>query len=176
MLQGHIVVLSSRRSASGHFRSLFTDYKPRTFLVTFEYLWEFNSQEITGLIVNLYLNTFLIDCFFVYLTVQFYEIFENRAHGSINSLQNGLAVLSNHLRVYRLGLKIVRLCFLEERPNWINFLFRKASVVCFLSIFIHETWQLRKSCVNKSTCPRKRKEFSHVKRGSNFQVCFLENF
>ena len=60
MLQGDIVVLSSRRPVSGHFRSLFTDYTPRTFLVTFEYLWEFNSQEITGLIVNLYLNTFLI--------------------------------------------------------------------------------------------------------------------
>ena len=65
MLQGDIVVLSSRRSASGHFRSLFTDsLTPRTFLVTFEYLWEFNSQEITGLIVNLYLNTFLIESFF----------------------------------------------------------------------------------------------------------------
>ena len=69
VLQGDIVVLSSRRSASGHFRSSFTDYTPRTFLVTFEYLWEFNSQEITGLIVNLYLNTFLIESFFVFLTV-----------------------------------------------------------------------------------------------------------
>ena len=45
--------------------------KPRTFLVMFEHLQlrESYSQEITGLIVNLYLslNTFLIDRFFVFL-------------------------------------------------------------------------------------------------------------
>ena len=105
VLQRRIVVLSSQR-ASGHLRS----FKPRTFLVMLEYLWESNSQDLAGLIVN----TFLIDRFFIFLT--FFEIFENRApHGSINSLQNGLAVLSNRLRVYRLGLKIIRLCFLEQR-------------------------------------------------------------
>ena len=64
--------------------------------------------------MNLYLNTFLIDRFFIFLTV-FCEIFENRApQGSINSLKNGLAVPSNRLRVYRFELKIVRLCFLDK--------------------------------------------------------------
>ena len=66
VFQGQIVVLSSRRT-SGHLRSLF---KPRTLLVMFEYLWESNSQEMTGLIVNLYLNTFpIIDRFLAFLTV-----------------------------------------------------------------------------------------------------------
>ena len=65
VLQGQIFVLFTRR-ASGHLRSLF---KSGTFLVMFEHLWESNSQEITGLIVNLYLNTFLSDRFFVFLTV-----------------------------------------------------------------------------------------------------------
>ena len=60
VLLGEIVVLSSRR-ASGHLRSLF---KPPTFYVMFGYLWESNSQEITGFIVNLYLYTFLIHRFF----------------------------------------------------------------------------------------------------------------
>ena len=40
------------------------DISRRSFLVMFEYLqlWESNSQEITGLVVNLYLslNTFLV--------------------------------------------------------------------------------------------------------------------
>ena len=37
----------------------------------------------------------------------------------------------------------------------------------------------RDNCVNlalTNTCPRERREFSHVTRGSNFQVCFMENF
>ena len=61
------------------------------------------------------LKYFSNDRFFVFLKF-FCDIFENRApHGSINSLQNRLAVPPNRLRVHRLGLKIVRFCFLEQR-------------------------------------------------------------
>ena len=90
-----------------------------------------------------------------------------------NSLQiDGLAVPSNRLCVYHLGLTIVRrkLCFLEKRLIWIHFSFRKDSIVYFLFIFIDETWQLRKSCVNKHVLASGNK-FSHVTLGSNFQFC-----
>ena len=50
VLRVQIVVLSRRR-ASGNLKSLF---RPRTFCEIFDYFWVFNSQTITGLIVNLY--------------------------------------------------------------------------------------------------------------------------
>ena len=166
MLQGQIVVLSIRR-ASGHLRSLF---KTQALMVMFEYLWESNSQEITGLIVNLYLYTFLIDRFFVFLTVFF---FWRNFKKPLIHFMNGLAVASNRLRVYRLELKIVRLCILKQRLIWIHFSFRKASVVNFLSIFIDKTWQLRKYCVNKHMYLRAETEFSLCNARIKFsQVCF----
>ena len=101
--------------------------------------------------MNLYLYTFLIDRFFVFLTVFFTKFLKTV---SLHEWTCG------SFRVYCLGLKIVRLCILKQRLTRINFSFRKASVVYFLSIFIDKTSQLRKSCVNKHMFSRAETEFS----------------
>ena len=65
VLRGKTVVLSSGKTV---WRTDWT-FERRTSKGMFKRFYEFNSQIITGLIVDLYWNAFLIDRFFVFRTV-----------------------------------------------------------------------------------------------------------
>ena len=110
-------------------------------------LRESNSQEITGLVVNLYLslNTFLIDRFFVFLTVFFFAKFLALHAGSITFTSNWTC--SSFKSVARLSSRIKNCTpLLLRKKIFLNkFSFRKALVVCFLSIF---SLMKRDNCVN----------------------------
>ena len=74
-----------------------------------QHFYESTVEYITHLIVNLYRNRFLIEGFFIFLTVFVKGRFEKRAQfASPNALENNLHIERNRLRVASLEERIER--------------------------------------------------------------------